>query len=67
MAVSKAVNGGNEMSRFIRAFTMTGLSSVYLMQIDCTTLDPNHGFSVFSSVWGTVSGLLDSFDIPFLS
>lgn len=55
------------MSRFIKAFTMTGLSSVYLMQIDCTTLDPNHGFSVFSSVWGTVSGLLDQFNIPFLS
>lgn len=55
------------MSRFVKAITMTGLSSVYLMQVDCTTLDPNHGFSVFSSAWATVSALLDSFSIPFLS
>ena len=56
------------MSRLIKALAVTGLSSVYLMQIDCTTLPvpDHHGFSVFSSVWATVRGLLEGFNIPFL-
>jgi hypothetical protein len=56
------------MSRFLKALTLAGLSSAYLMQIDCTTLPvPNHhGFSVFSSLWGTVRALLEGFSIPFL-
>ena len=56
------------MSRFLKALTLTGLSSAYLMQIDCTTLPvPNHhGFSIFSSLWGTVRALLEGFSIPFL-
>jgi hypothetical protein len=34
------------MTRLIKMLSLAGLSSVYLMQLQCTTLE--HGFSIFS-------------------
>jgi len=48
------------MTRLIKMLSLAGLSSVYLMQLQCTTLD--HGFSIFSSnlIPNPFAGLLTS-------
>lgn len=53
------------MTRLMKILAVTGLSSVYLMQVPCTNLE--HGFSIipngiipnpFAGITGTLTGLL---------
>jgi len=58
------------MTRLIKFITVTGLSSVYLMQLPCST--QAHGFSMipngiipnpFAGITGQLAGLLRGFGI----
>ena len=53
------------MSRLYKLITVTGFSSVYLMQEVCTTPPGNahNGFSVFASVWSQLQAILTQFNI----
>lgn len=44
------------MRRFWKTLGLVAGSSVYLMQLDCTTTE--HGFSVFTSIWSQVAPYL---------